>query len=89
MSNVKEDLKYLSDEYESGEHVDISAQNYFQDALDEIERLEGILHRVANHMREVDDAVSVARRVARTVDNMLVVGPFVELIDWYTWNEGE
>ena len=40
MSNVIEDLKYLSEEYESGEHVDISATNYFQEALDEIERLQ-------------------------------------------------
>ena len=39
MSDVREDLEYLSKEYEDGDYVDISAQNYFQDALDEIERL--------------------------------------------------
>ena len=39
MSYLTDELKYLSEEYESGEHVDISAQNYFQDALEEIMRL--------------------------------------------------
>ena len=55
----------------------------------EIERLEGILHRVANHMRDVDDAVEVSRKAARTANDMMVVGPFVELIDWYTFDEEE
>ena len=38
--NIKEELQYLSNEYESGEYVDISAFNYFQEALDKIEWLE-------------------------------------------------
>ena len=38
--DIKEQLKYLSEEYESGEYVDISAYNYFELALDEIRRLE-------------------------------------------------
>lgn len=41
MSDIIKNLKFLSSEYEAGDHVDISAQNYFQDALAEIERLRG------------------------------------------------
>ncbi|KKN78991.1 hypothetical protein LCGC14_0344670 [marine sediment metagenome] len=40
MGDIVEHLKYLSEEYESDEYVDISATNYFQEALDEIERLQ-------------------------------------------------
>ena len=40
---VIEDLEYLAKEYESGDYVDISAQNYFQDALDEIRRLRDLV----------------------------------------------
>ena len=39
MSDIREYLKELSDNYESGDYVDISAYNYFQMAYDEIERL--------------------------------------------------
>ena len=60
MIDVIEDLKYLADEYESGEHVDISARNYFQDALDEIERLladnDGWKMRVESMTRSCDVA---------------------------------
>jgi len=39
MNIVTDSLKYLARVYEDGEHVDISAANYFQEALDEITRL--------------------------------------------------
>ena len=38
--NIIEQLEILSEDYESGDYVDISAFNYFQLALDEVERLE-------------------------------------------------
>ena len=55
MSDIREDLRYLSEEYESGEHVDISAQNYFQEALDEINRLESHLRLADIGIPEFDD----------------------------------
>ena len=52
--DIKEQLKYLSEEYESGEYVDISAYNYFELALDEIRRLEkGRLPGIA-HVAEIE-----------------------------------
>ena len=33
---LKEELEYLASVYGDGEHVDISASNYFQEALDYI-----------------------------------------------------
>lgn len=40
MSDILEYLDELSEAYESGDYVDISAYNYFEMALDEIKRLE-------------------------------------------------
>ena len=89
MSDIREDLRYLSEEYESGEHVDISAQNYFQEALDEINRLRGILHRVANEERRISKLAEKARYAARDAEEAYVCGPFLELADWYTFGDDD
>jgi hypothetical protein len=53
----------------------------------ENKRLEGILHRVANHERHLYEAAEKAHDATRRVNDGFICGPFVELSDWYTWDE--
>ena len=56
---------------DSGDYVDISAYNYFELALDEINRLEGILHRVANRECELSRLAEKAHDATRNVNDGL------------------
>ena len=51
MSDIRDYLKELSDNYESGDYVDISAYNYFQMAYDEIERLKERIKKLEATLR--------------------------------------
>ncbi len=53
MSDIIDELEYLASEYESGDHVDISAFNYFQLALDEITQLQVKVYRLES--RGIED----------------------------------
>ena len=55
----------------------------------EIKRLEGILHRVANHERRLYEAAGEAHDATREVHDGFICGPFVELSDWYTFGEND
>jgi len=70
MSDVIDDLVYLAEEYESGEHVDISAQNYFRDALDEIRRLEAGMSALEKVVTMADKHTIALEELANKVVNL-------------------
>ncbi|MCK5018323.1 MAG: hypothetical protein KAS32_14795 [Candidatus Peribacteraceae bacterium] len=55
MGDIIEDLTYLSECYEGDDYVDISAQNYFQDALDKITRLREDNERLRQQVEDAQD----------------------------------
>jgi hypothetical protein len=76
----------LDDEFRAGTLV-MSARVAAGEARLEIERLKGILHKVANRERELSAFVEKAHDATREVSDGFICGAFVELIDWYTFDE--
>lgn len=60
-----------------------------REAADRIEELEGILHRVAEQERKLSRVASDAHAASREVNDGFICGPFIELSDWYTFEEDD
>ena len=62
-------------------------KEYIKALEERVEKLEGILHKVANRERELSRLAETAHDATRAVNDGFTCGAFVELIDWYTFDE--